>query len=223
MYRKRIIMTLLIVLAALAIPASQVQLPAVLNTPEPQTEATTSQRQSSIAELLGTLAVKGRAPKTGYARAQFGNGWATSGGCDTRNVILARDLSGEELDDKCRVLAGTLNDPYTGTTIQFQRGADTSALVQIDHVVALSNAWQTGAQQLTVAQREAFANDPLNLLAVDGQVNQDKSDGDAATWLPPNKPFRCQYVERQVKVKQKYSLWVTSAEKAAIERVATNC
>ena len=121
-------MTLLILLAALAIPASQAELPAMFSTPAPQTEAANTERQSSIVELLGSLAVKGRAPKTGYARTQFGSGWATNGGCDTRNVILARDLSNEKIDDKCRVLMGTLNDPYTGTTMQFQRGADTSAL-----------------------------------------------------------------------------------------------
>ncbi len=141
---------------------------------------------------LETLAVKGRAPKTGYARTQFGDGWATTGGCDTRNIILHRDLVDTIVSDDCKVMSGTLNDPYTGTAIAFTRGANTSALVQVDHVVALSNAWQTGAQQLSEARRIELANDPLELLAVDGQANQKKSDGDAATWLPANKAFRCQ-------------------------------
>jgi len=90
-------------------------------------------------------------------------------------------------------------------------------------VVALSNAWQTGAQQLTRQKRIELANDPLELLAVDGPTNQAKGDGDAATWLPPNKAFRCQYVARQIAVKVKYTLWVTSAEKQAMQRVLSDC
>jgi hypothetical protein len=126
-------------------------------------------------------------------------------------------------NSQCQVVSGTLNDPYTGKIIQFSRGASSSAVVQIDHVVALSNAWQTGAQQLTPQLRQQLANDPLELLAVDGPANQQKSDGDAATWLPNNEPFRCQYVARQVAVKTKYHLWVTSAEKDAITRVLATC
>lgn len=172
---------------------------------------------------LEQLVVKGRAPKTGYARTQFGDGWATTGGCDTRNIILHRDLVDTVVSDDCKIMSGTLNDPYTGTAIAFTRGANTSALVQIDHVVALSNAWQTGAQQLSEARRIELANDPLELLAVDGQANQKKSDGDAATWLPANKAFRCQYVARQIAVKQKYSLWVTPPEKQAMLAVLAKC
>jgi hypothetical protein len=174
-------------------------------------------------QALETLEVKGRAPKTGYERNQFGNGWATKNGCDTRNSILNRDLNDVVLNDKCQVVSGTLADPYTGTTIAFKRGASTSDDVQIDHVVALSDAWQKGAQLLDVNTREALANDPLELIAVEGKANQQKSDGDAATWLPSNKTFRCQYVARQVAVKQKYKLWVTSSEKEAIIRVLATC
>ena len=172
---------------------------------------------------LDTLEVKGRAPKTGYARTQFGDGWSTKGGCDTRNRILQRDLVDAIIDDNCKVTSGTLQDPYTGRDIEFTRGSNTSALVQIDHVVALSNAWQTGAQQLSAAEREALANDPLELLAVDGPANQQKGDGDAATWLPSNKPFRCQYIARQIAVKKKYHLWVTDAEKSAMYRILSAC
>lgn len=178
---------------------------------------------ASALSALETLAVKGRAPKTGYARTQFGDGWTTTKGCDTRNIILHRDMTDATVDDSCRVTKGTLDDPYTGKSIAFVRGADTSDAVQIDHVVALSNAWQTGAQLLTPERRVALANDPLELLAVDGPSNQAKGDGDAATWLPPNKSFRCQYVARQIAVKVKYTLWVTSAEKQAMQRVLSGC
>lgn len=90
-------------------------------------------------------------------------------------------------------------------------------------MVALSDAWQKGAQQLTPEQRRELANDPLNLLAVDGPANQQKKDGDAATWMPSNSAFRCQYVARQVAVKRKYSLWVTPAERNAMERWLDSC
>lgn len=175
------------------------------------------------ADALQSLAVKGRAPKTNYSRDQFGGGWASNRGCDTRNVILHRDLKNPAVNEKCQVTSGTLEDPYTGETIQFERGASTSDDVQIDHVVALSDAWQKGAQQLSGQKREALANDPLELLAVDGPANQQKSDGDAATWLPKNKAFRCQYVARQIAVKKKYALWVTQAEKDAMARVLSAC
>lgn len=191
--------------------------------PTPQVQdAVTS---SPAIDALKTLPIKGRAPKTGYARAQFSDGWQDLGSCDVRNFILARDMENEVLKSPtdCTVLSGTLHDPYTGKTITFTRGASSSSLVQIDHVVALSDAWQKGAQQLLPASRYQLANDPLNLLAVDGPANNAKSDGDAATWLPPNKAYRCQYIARQIAVKQKYILWVTQAEHDAMQRVLGQC
>ena len=175
------------------------------------------------ADALAALPVKGRAPKTDYSRSQFGDGWLRANGCDTRNVILHRDLSESVVAADCKVMSGLLNDPYTGSQIRFLRGATTSDKVQIDHVVALSDAWQKGAQQLTKERRIELANDPLELLAVDGPANQAKSDGDAATWLPEYKPFRCQYVARQIAVKQKYKLWVTQAERDVMADVLRLC
>lgn len=185
--------------------------------------SSSNEAAGSAMNALQSLEVKGRAPKTGYSREQFGGDWAKVGGCDTRNNILARDLTDVVINEKCQVVSGILNDPYTGKTIEFKRGSDTSDDIQIDHVVALSDAWQKGAQQLSSARREEFANDPLELLAVEGAANQQKSDGDAATWLPPNKAFRCDYVARQVAIKQKYHLWVTAAEKEAMARVLSGC
>ncbi|MCU1436129.1 MAG: calcium-binding protein [Pseudarthrobacter sp.] len=178
-------------------------------------------------DLLATLPIKGRAPKTGYDRALFGQAWmdVDRNGCDTRNDMLKRDLTGITYTNSvaCKVQSGTLADPYTGTTISFLRGSATSSAVQIDHVVALSDAWQKGAQQLTTEQRTAFANDPLNLQSTDGPTNIKKGDGDAATWLPPNKGFRCEYVARQISVKATYSLWVTQAEHDAMARILADC
>jgi len=180
------------------------------------------------AAALAALPVKGRAPKTGYDRDQFGRRWADidRNGCDQRNDVLARDLTEgtyEAGTRDCVMLTGVLVDPYTGRTMPFTRGEDTSDDVQIDHVVALSNAWQTGAQQLDGAARELFANDPLNLLAVEGAVNGSKGDGDAATWLPPDRGYWCRYVARQVAVKATYGLWVTPPERDAITRVLGGC
>ena len=186
----------------------------------PSTNAT-----NTAAALLEQLPVKGRAPKTGYSRDQFGDGWKDPdrNGCDARNDILARDMPDEVKDGPCKVLSGTIHDPYTGKTINFVRGNDTSMAVQIDHRVALSNAWQTGAQQLSFDRRVELANDPLNLIAVDGPTNGQKSDGDAATWMPPQRGYWCEYVTAQVQVKAKYGLWVTQPEKDAIVRALATC
>lgn len=179
----------------------------------------------SATAVASSLVVKGRAPKTGYSRSLFSDGWGSISGCDTRNFILKRDLKSItwRTDANCLVATGVLDDPYTGKRINFVRGVRTSLAVQIDHVVAVSDAWQKGAQQLNSGQRYSFYNDPLNLLAVDGPTNESKGDGDAATWLPPRKAYRCSYVARQVAVKAKYKLWVTSAEKAAILGVLGTC
>jgi hypothetical protein len=170
---------------------------------------------------------------TGYSRAQFGPAWTDDvtvadghNGCDTRNDILRRDLAHVVIKagtHGCVVASGVLRDPYTATAIAFTRGQNTSAAIQIDHVVALGDAWQTGAQRLSQAVRTNLANDPLELLAVSGQANDQKGDADAASWLPPNKAFRCAYVATQVAVKIRYDLWVTPAEHAAIARVLATC
>lgn len=123
----------------------------------------------------------------------------------------------------CRVTSGTLADPFTGDSIDFQRGQDTSNDVQIDHTVSLSNAWQTGAQELSDDEREQLANDPDNLRAVDGPTNTAKGDGDAATWLPPNRAHWCDYVASQTLVKAEYDLWMTPAEHDRIETILTDC
>ena len=169
------------------------------------------------------LQVKGKAPKTGYERSLFSDGWGDIGSCDVRNFILKRDMKSVKLRDYCKVDTGVLLDPYTGKTINFKYGVGTSSAVQIDHVVALSDAWQKGAQNISSAKRYALYNDPLNLLAVDGPTNASKGDSDASAWLPPNKAYRCAYVARQVAVKLKYKLWVISAEKTAIKRVLSTC
>lgn len=174
-------------------------------------------------DVLDNLVIKSRAAKTDYSRDKFGAGWAVSSGCDTRNIILNRDLFDVAINDKCEVVSGILNDSYTGKIISFARGSDSSSAIQIDHVVALSDAWQKGAQQLTTKERIALANDPLELLAVDGPANMQKSDGDAATWLPSNKAFRCEYVARQIAVKQKYNLWVTRAEHDVMSNILHKC
>ncbi|MEU5844242.1 DUF1524 domain-containing protein [Rhodococcus sp. NPDC047139] len=206
--------------------------PASAGAPNPAGQTASAASSEALARLA-TLPIKGRAPKTGYDRDLFGQAWSDDvsvefggNGCDTRNDILRRDLVDivyKPGTRDCVVASGTLDDRYTGTTIAFTRGQDTSSAVQIDHVVALSDAWQKGAQQLDAGTRADFANDPRNLQAVDGPANQQKGDGDAATWLPPNRAYRCTYVARQIEVKAIYGLWVTQAEHDAMARVLTEC
>lgn len=173
-------------------------------------------------EILERIEVKGRTPKTGYARTEFYNNWPTVDGCNLRQKIIKREFGDTAVLDGCTVVAGEFDEPYTGEHRVFTEKSQISK-IQIDHVVALSDAWQKGAQYMEKEVRYKIATDPLNLLAVDGPANEQKSDGDAATWLPSNKKFRCQYVARQVSVKYKYGLWVTEAEKTAISNVLTNC
>lgn len=193
---------------------------------DPTVSTSTDTDAADARALLATLPVKGKAAGTGYDRTgEFGSAWidVDHNGCDTRNDVLARDLSRIVRQGPCKVVTGTLVSPYTGATIDFVRGNTTSTLVQIDHVVALENAWRTGAQQLSQSEREALANDPSNLFAVDGRSNSQKRSGDAATWLPANTAFRCTYIEHQVTVKAKYRLWVAPAERAAMVRVLDAC
>ena len=187
--------------------------------------ATNSQSATNDAlTALNKLEVKGRAPKTGYTRSQFPH-WSDPdrNGCDARNDILKRDLTNITYKSgtrDCKVIAGQLLDPFSGKVITF---STTKVVIDIDHVVALSNAWQTGAAYFDKNTRLLIANDPINLLAVDAKLNRQKGDGDAATWLPPNKSFRCEYVAKQVAVKTKYQLWVTASEKSAIKEVLQSC
>lgn len=178
------------------------------------------------AEILSKLEIKGRAPKTGYARTEFYNGWPTIDGCSLRQRIIKRDFGDTAVLDpanSCNVISGEYDEPYTGQHQIFKSRDDISKNVQIDHVVSLSDAWQKGAQYKTKDERYQIATDPLNLLAVDSSANKQKSDGDAATWLPGNKKFRCQYVARQVSVKYKYTLWLTQAEHDAIAKILEQC
>lgn len=193
--------------------------PPSLSTVSGTTTSTTSLSGVDTAlELARQIQVKGRAPKTGYSRALFPH-WSDldKNGCNTRDDILMRDsIDRTTLRNGC-VSQVVVNDPYSGQAIS-KRGE-----LDIDHVVALSNAWQTGAQQFDSTTREKFANDPLNLLAVDDNLNQQKGDGDAATWLPPNRSYWCAYVARQTTVKGKYGLWFTQAEKDRIVTILEGC
>ncbi|MDN5604884.1 MAG: HNH endonuclease family protein, partial [Kocuria sp.] len=178
------------------------------------------------AGYLAALSVKNQGAQDAYDRESFGRAWSDEdrNGCDTRNDILARDLARATFRDRglCVVAKGTLEDPYTGQSIEFVAGKE-SRKVQIDHVVALSNAWASGASEWTDEKRRTFANDPDNLLAVDGRANQDKGGSDASRWLPPRREFHCSYVMRQLKIKARYSLSVTPEEKEAILKVLGEC
>ena len=189
--------------------------------------ATTSADENSpLATLvLEKIVIKGRAPKTGYSRDELYSTWPTIDGCNLRQRIIKREMGETAVlgDDNCTVISGEFDAPYTGAHMVYSQKSDISKGIQIDHVVALSDAWQKGAQNISKEDRYELATDPLNLLAVDASTNQKKSDGDAATWLPKNKTFRCQYVARQVSVKYKYHLWMTEAEHDAISKVLENC
>ena len=201
----------------------------ILNSPksyetEVETYATSEETGPLAAEVLDKLEVKGRAPKTGYGREEFYKTWPNIDGCNLRQRIIKRDFGDTaKVDEDCSVVSGAYTEPYTGQKQEFATKAEIGKGVQIDHIVALSDAWQKGAQYLDKDARYQIATDPLNLVAVDSAANQQKSDGDAATWLPKNKAFRCPYIARQISVKFKYHLWVTEAENSAMKKVLENC
>lgn len=216
------------VTASASVPAISVAPAPASSTPSPTaTPSPSGAASGSASALLATLAVQGRAPSTGYDRDEYGQAWADvdRNGCDTRNDILGRDLTDKTFQPgtrDCVVLSGdAASDFYTAGAIRFVRGG--ASEIDIDHVVALADSWQKGAGRWDVRKRIAFANDPLNLLAVDASANRQKGAADAATWLPANKGFRCAYVARQVAVKAKYALWVTASERDAIGRVLHRC
>lgn len=160
-----------------------------------------------------------------YRRAQFGDGWldVDGNGCDTRNDILIRDLVDVVVDERCRVLTGTLNDPYTGTVIGFVRGPQSSQDVQIDHILPLAVAWRGGAWKWTSDEREAFANDPLELAAVSGPANAQKGAKSLSQWTPPAAAFQCSYAAAYVDVAHRYQIALSGADKAAAATILTSC
>lgn len=184
---------------------------------------------STVRVDLEKLQVRSSNDAPPYERARFGQAWEDEdgNGCDTRNDVLGRDLHTVTYragyPPECVVESGILIDPYTSRTIDFIRGPETSPIVQIDHVVALFDAWQSGASQWDDATRRAFANDPSNLLAVDGQTNTDKGHASADQWLPPNEDYHCAYVARQVRVKATWGLTVTRAERQTMIDVLVQC
>lgn len=182
---------------------------------------TSAKEKAEARALIEKVPTKGRGPKTGYERDKFGYAWMDSAdgvplarnGCDTRNDLLQRDGENVRFRDgsDCVVVSMTLHDPYTDKTIEWTKSR--AAAVQIDHVMPLSYDWQMGASRWTKAKRQQIANDPLNLLPVDGGTNGSKGDSGPASWLPPNKRIRCSYAVRFAQVALKYELPVTAADK----------
>lgn len=184
--------------------------------------------------LAGLAVVPARTRGHDYRRAAFGEAWTDDNGapgghngCDTRNDILDRDLVDKTYVSISRcptaVATGVLRDPYTSAAVPFQRGAQVGAAVQIDHIVPLAYAWDQGARSWTDDMRVRFANDPANLLAVQGDANQDKGDQEPARWMPPNGAFHCQYAMQFIAVMRGYGLPVDAPSVPALRQAAETC
>jgi hypothetical protein len=190
-----------------------------------------SPRFDAARRQLKDLPVRGWDRTSDFERFQFGKAWSDDvdvefgrNGCNTRDDILRRDLKDLVVRPlTCFAQSGTLVDPYTGSVIAFVRGPKTSNSVEIDHVVALADAWYKGARAWDRQRRLDFANDPRNLLAVSPEANFSKAFRDAASWLPPNEAFRCDFVARQIEVKSAYGLWLSAKEKRAMSDIMADC
>lgn len=184
--------------------------------------------------LAGVAEIPERVRGFDYRRDAFGDSWTDDttapggrNGCDTRNDILDRDLIDKTYVSIKRcpnaVGTGTLLDPYTSEVVPFTRGNRVGAAVQIDHLVPLALAWDLGARNWTEEKRIRFANDPANLLAVDGPTNQDKGDAEPAVWMPPNAAFHCQYAMQFIAVLRGYGLPVDAPSAAVLRDAAQTC
>ncbi len=199
--------------------------------PAPTSTVAGAPRYDTARTQLAALPVKRWDRSQDFQRSRFGQAWSDDvdvefghNGCNTRDDILRRDLTNVVVrPGTCYVQSGTLHDPYTGTTIEFVRGPNTSDSVEIDHLVSLADAWYKGARLWDPQRRQDFANDPRDLLAVSPKANFDKAFRDAASWLPPNTAFRCDFVARQIDVKTIYGLWVSAKEKQAMGDVLAGC
>jgi hypothetical protein len=188
-------------------------------------------RFDTARQQLKQLEVRGWDRTSDFKRYRFGKAWSDDvdvefghNGCNTRDDILRRDLQNLVVRrGTCYAQSGTLVDPYSGVTIDFVRSPETSKAIEIDHVVALADAWYKGARSWDPQRRLDFANDPRNLLAVSPKANFNKAFRDAASWLPPNEAFRCDFVARQIEVKAAYGLWLAAKEKKAMEAVLARC
>jgi hypothetical protein len=204
--------------------------PAQPGSPEP--DPVVESYRTALADMQGIQT--GTPHPQGYRRTLFGQGWSGAkpacGKATTRDAILARDMKDVNRNRDCQVTSGTLEDPYTGRTIRFTRGPgdNQSSAVQIDHVVAVKDAWQSGAWQWTDAQRQAYYNDPLVLLAVDGPTNEAKGDGlktsgASPVWMPPKRDSRCRYTAMRAQIKHRYGLTMTAGEKTQTSEVLQQC
>lgn len=213
--------------------------------PRTDTKAAAGSRGSGPAvwqaglDATNTIATA-KARPGGYDRERYFGGWASNGcgSATTRDTILARDLKDAVKNPRCQVTSGTLSDPYTGRTIQFRRGRNTSSAVQIDHVVALLDAWESGARDWDQAKRVEYANSPDVLLASDGPANMAKgsgldvngtalyrpqNSGAPDVWMPDNKAYRCDYMAKRATIKSKWGLTMTPREKQQTVSVLSQC
>ncbi|MDH6519389.1 hypothetical protein M2163_003627 [Streptomyces sp. SAI-135] len=191
---------------------------AVLNGPAASAALPTPVSAATARTYLASLTVATE-NRTGYSRDLFPTWITISGTCNTREYILKRDGSNVVTDSACAATSGSWYSPYDGAT--WTAASD----VDIDHLVPLAEAWDSGASAWTTSRRQSFANDVTRpqLLAVTDNVNQSKGDQDPATWMPSLSSYRCTYVRAWVQVKYYYGLSVDSAEKSALTGYLANC
>ncbi|WP_327436593.1 MULTISPECIES: HNH endonuclease family protein [unclassified Streptomyces] len=171
---------------------------------------------NTFADAIGQVRVDDEG-RTGYTRSSFKhwNSGELADGCNTRNeVLLAEAITAPAVGAGCKLTGGVWLSYYDG-----QQVTDPGAL-DIDHMVPLAEAWDSGASAWTPARREAYANDQgaaTSLVAVTARTNRQKSDQDPAEWLPPAPEAQCRYVGEWVATKLRWQLSADAIELEALK------
>lgn len=206
-------------IGVLASAAALAALTSLLNAPTAQAAPPTPMSASAARSYLATVTPKAEGSTSGYSRDLFPHWSTVSGSCNTRETVLKRDGVNVGQDSACAAVSGSWYSEYDGATWTAASDLD------IDHVVALAEAWRSGASSWTTTKRQQFANDLTRpqLIAVTDNVNQAKGDLDPGKWLPPRTAYRCTYARMWVHVKQHWGLSMDSGEKTALVNILNGC
>ncbi len=192
----------------------------------PENYTVTEQDLGVLEEKVSSLKVR-RNEKSipEYSRDSLPTDWKDldGNGCNTREDILKKytsEYTGRF--DGCKIKSGKFYDYYNGKFLRYDKSVDTGGGIQIDHIVAIGNAWISGGYKWGKDEWISYINDEEVLIPTSSKTNREKSDKDITEWKPANNSYLCTYAEKQVEIKDKYKLTVTEKEKAELKSILNN-